>query len=133
MINIPIRAKNLTTKYGTNNPFKLCKYLKIVLIYRDLGNIKGYSIKKLRRKLICINENLSDYDKKIVCAHELGHCILHQLDDINFMLHYTSLLKVSNLEKEANLFAVTLLGEDEEYINTSSINFEILEEMKKLK
>ena len=79
-MNIPLRVRNLKRKYGTNNPFKLCEYLGILVIYSDLGDIKGYSIKRLRKKLICINEKLSDFAKMLVCAHELAHCLYHQLD-----------------------------------------------------
>ena len=64
-MDIRRRVKNLKKKYGTSNPFKLCNYLKIIVIYRDLGEIKGYSIKRMRKKLICINENLSSFSKKL--------------------------------------------------------------------
>lgn len=135
MINIPLRVRNLKEKYGTNNPFLLCKFLKILIIYQDLGNAKGFSIKYLRKKLICLNENLNETDSKIVCAHELGHCMLHQLKDMNFMMAYTKLIRKSNLEKEANIFAVELLHNDihNEYIYRSDISFEVLEELKELK
>ena len=73
-MDIKDKVERLINTYGTNNPFKLCKYFKINIIYMDLGNIKGYSIKKMKKKVICINSNLSDFDKKLVCAHELGHC-----------------------------------------------------------
>lgn len=134
-MNIPIRVKNLRKKYGTSNPFKLCEYLGILVIFADLGDIKGYSIKRLRKKLICINENLSDFAKMLVCAHELGHCLYHQLDDINFLLNNTKIIIKSRLEKEANLFAVELLfdGNIDEYIENPDIDIWILEELRKLK
>ena len=81
-----IEIKNLKKKYGTSNPFKLCKYLGILVIFADLGEIKGYSIKRMRKKLICINENLDYFSQKFVCAHELGHCLYHHLDEVNFFL-----------------------------------------------
>lgn len=135
MINIPLRVRNLKEKYGTNNPFLLCEFLKILVIYQDLGDIKGFSIKHLRKKLICINENLNEVDSRIVCAHELGHCMLHQLKDMSFMMQYTKLIKKSNLEKEANIFAAELLFDDNhnEYIYKSDISFEVLKELKKYK
>jgi len=135
MINIPLRVRNLKEKYGTNNPFLLCKFLKILIIYQDIGDVKGFSVKYLRKKLICLNENLNETDSKIVCAHELGHCMLHQLKDMNFMMNYTKLIRKSNLEKEANIFAVELLHDDihNEYIYKSDISFKVLEELKELK
>lgn len=133
-MDIKRRVRNLKKKYGTNNPFKLCNYLKIIVMYKDLGDIKGYSIKRMRKKLICINENLSSFSKKLVCAHELGHCLYHQLDDVNFLLKNTNMIKRSHLEEEANVFAVELLFDCdfEEYIENPDIDIKVLEELKSL-
>lgn len=133
-MDIRRRVKNLKKKYETSNPFKLCNYLKIIVIYRDLGEIKGYSIKRMRKKLICINENLSSFSKKLVCAHELGHCLYHQLDEVSFLLKNTNIIRKSNLEEEANTFAVELLFDCniEEYIENPDIDIKILEELKSL-
>lgn len=134
-MNIPLRVKNLVKKYETNDPFKLCKYLGILVIFADLGDIKGYSVKRLRKKLICINENISDFSKKIVCAHELGHCLYHQLSDITFLINNTRIIRKSYLEEEANQFAAELLSDEylNEYYITLDINIDILEQIKTLK
>lgn len=134
-MNIPLRVKNLKRKYGTNDPFKLCKYLGIIVIYADLGEVKGYSIKRLRKKLICINEKLNDFTKMLVCAHELGHCLYHQLDDINFLLNNTKIVRRSYLEKEANQFAIELLYDDiiECYEKCDDIDLNLLEQIRSLK
>ena len=134
-MDIKDKVERLINTYGTNNPFKLCKYFKINIIYMDLGNIKGYSIKKMKKKVICIKSNLSDFDKKLVCAHELGHCLLHQFNDINFFIKNTNIIRNSILEKEANMFAVELLTDEHfiESIENSSIKNEFLNEIKILK
>lgn len=134
-MNIPLRVRNLKRKYGTNNPFKLCEYLGILVIYSDLGDIKGYSIKRLRKKLICINEKLSDFAKMLVCAHELAHCLYHQLDSINFLLNNTKIVRRSYLEREANQFAVELLYDDivEDYEKCDDIDLDLLEQIRNLK
>lgn len=134
-MNIPLRVRNLKRKYDTNNPFKLCEYLGILVIYSDLGDIKGYSIKRLRKKLICINEKLSDFAKMLVCAHELAHCLYHQLDSINFLLNNTKIVRRSYLEREANQFAVELLYDDivEDYEKCDDIDLDLLEQIRNLK
>ena len=134
-MNIPLRVRNLKRKYDTNNPFKLCEYLGIFVIYSDLGDIKGYSIKRLRKKLICINEKLSDFAKMLVCAHELAHCLYHQLDSINFLLNNTKIVRRSYLEREANQFAVELLYDDivEDYEKCDDIDLDLLEQIRNLK
>lgn len=88
----------------------------------------------MRKKLICINENLSSFSKKLVCAHELGHCLYHQLDEVSFLLKNTNIIRRSNLEEEANTFAVELLFDCniEEYIENPDIDIKILEELKSL-
>lgn len=134
-MNIPLRVRNLKRKYSTNSPFKLCEYLGILVIYSDLGDIKGYSIKRLRKKLICINEKLSDFAKMLVCAHELAHCLYHQLDSINFLLNNTKIVRRSYLEREANQFAVELLYDDivEDYEKCDDIDLDLLEQIREMK
>ena len=56
--NIKLRVKNLTEKYNTNNPYKLCEKLGITVMYFNLGEIKGCFQRILKRKYIFINENL---------------------------------------------------------------------------
>ena len=134
-MNIPLRVRNLKRKYGTSDPFKLCKYLGIIVIYADLGEVKGYSIKRLRKKLICINEKLSDFAKMLVCAHELAHCLYHQLDSINFLLNNTKIVRRSYLEREANQFAVELLYDEisEDYEECKDIDIDLLEQIRDMK
>lgn len=131
MINIYRRVNNLKKHWGTNDPFKLCKYLKITVKYYNLGQIKGYYKKVLNKKFIVINENLSYLDKKIICAHELGHCLLHSSKDIKNLLEYGNFSKYAIFENEANEFAAYLLIDDDftEYSN-SCIKSKLLEELK---
>lgn len=115
----------LVKKYHTNDPFKIAAELNISIIKKDLGNIRGFYKKILKRKYIFININLSNIERKIVCGHELGHAILHNQKELNFMLKHTKIIKKNKLEEEANRFAILLLFKDtcedicieEKYIN----------------
>lgn len=122
VINIPRRVKNLVNKWGTANPFSLCKYLGILIIYKDLGEIKGYSMKRLGKKLICINENLNEVDKLFTCAHEMGHLLCHNFEDLKFLKENTNLVNISSYENEANLFAKELLKDNQCWCRYSKIN-----------
>ena len=106
--NIELRVKNLIEKYNIKNPYKLCEKLNIDIVYTDLGSIKGYFQKVLRNKYIVINEKLDEKSKLIVLCHELGHAVLHQTKEINFMkknfIYYSN-----SLENEANEFAREIL------------------------
>ena len=39
---IRLRIKNLIKKYNTSDPAILCKKLGIIVLYDDLGYLKGY-------------------------------------------------------------------------------------------
>ncbi len=134
-MNIPVRVRNLIKKHGTNNPYTLCMYLNINVLFCELGDIKGYYKKCLRKKFIVLNSDLDEFSRKIVLAHELGHAVLHNSKDINLMKDYYLLPKNSRLEKEANSFAAELLfnEEDEEYFYKYKVDIKILKELSSLK
>ena len=112
-MNIKLRVKNLEKKYGTRDPYKLCKRLKINIIYMDLGEIKGIYKKVVTNKFIVINENLDKFCQKVVLAHELGHAILHHSKEIQALKDYDLFPRYTNqIEIEANTFAAELLIDD---------------------
>ena len=106
--NIKLRVKNLVKKYNTTDPYKICQKLGIIVIYEDLGIVKGFCKSTMGMKIIMINSVFSAFAQKIILAHELGHAILHSDYDTAFMkdhfLHYSDIL-----ENEANKFAAELL------------------------
>lgn len=110
-----MRGKNLTDilkkKYDTNNPFKIAKELNIIILYEELGTIKGYYNSFSRQKFIHINNNLCEEEKLFTCAHELGHALMHPKANTPFLKNNT-LFSINRLEIEANQFAVDLLIND---------------------
>lgn len=114
-MNIKKKVDSLIKKYETRNPFLLCKYLKITVLFLELGKTKGYFKKTLRKKFIIINNELSEFERKIVCAHELAHAILHSSNDMKFMLNNDIICKRNILEIEANEFIKFLLFDSIEF------------------
>lgn len=112
-MNIKSIVKKIIEKYNTKDPFKLAKKLNILVRYYDLEDTKGFYKKILTKKYIFINSELSEFEQKLVCAHELGHAILHSSKNFEFMLDRTSLIRKSKVEDEANLFASWLLFDDD--------------------
>lgn len=98
-------------RYETNDPFEIAKQKGIVVIYEELGSALGYYNSYKRIKFIHINEDISDALARFVCAHELGHSILHPDANTPFMKKNT-FLSVDRIEVEANTFAVELLLTD---------------------
>lgn len=106
-------VEDIIKRFGTSDPFELAEYLNINVIEWDLNEeIRGYYKYHKRNKFIVINNNLNDELKRIVCAHELGHAILHPRANTTFMRKHT-LLSVEKIELEANSFAAHLLIPDE--------------------
>lgn len=101
-------VNKLLSKYKTNNPYELADYLNIQLLHCDLGGYYGCYRYLKKHRCIFINSGLSEKIALFVLAHELGHAILHQAENCYFMRNKT-LLSLSKIEKEANLFAAYLL------------------------
>jgi len=107
-----------------------------ITINNESEAIKKWKI--LRRKYIFINSELSEFDQKLVCAHELGHAILHSSNRIQFLIDNTKILKRSKIEDEANLFASWLLFPSDDIVEEfevkeSKTNFWMFEEIKRLR
>lgn len=108
MDQIISKVRGLVDTYKTNCPFKLARYLGIQIVQEDLGNILGYYNRGFRIKMIHINENAEDHQKKFVCSHELGHAIFHPDANTPFLKKHT-LFSTDRIEREANFFAINLL------------------------
>lgn len=136
-MNIKLRAQNLIDKYHTRNPITLARKLGIEVIYTDLGDVRGFFKVLLRRKFIFINSEMTEFEQKLVCGHELGHAFLHSSKKIQFMLDHTRIARKSKLEDEANLFMKYLIFDDdcEECIcidELKKIDYWTFEELKRL-
>ena len=69
----------LARKYKSNDPFEIAEALDIEVLERsDFKRQKGAFKVILNNSFIFINANLSDEMKRLVCAHELGHALLHR-------------------------------------------------------
>lgn len=105
------RVNKITTKYHSNCPFEIAKAKGIIIQYADLGETFGFYFCDSRIKFININQHLNKDEQRIVCAHELGHAVLHPKSNTPFMRKHT-LLSVDKIELEANVFAAHLLIPD---------------------
>jgi len=109
----------LIKKYGTRDPLKLCDGLGIVVKYKSLcPQIKAFFFYQSRIKTVVINSDIDGELQRILCAHELGHAVLHsellvksrgfgetKLFDTEIMTEY-----------EANIFAAELLIDEDELL-----------------
>ena len=107
-------AKRLRSSWNTNDPFEIAKKFGIEVLFRDIA-IKGFTAQTVKipgyPTIISINNAFNEKSKKILCAHELGHALLH-----DERVNYFSITKknvLTYVERDANLFAVALLIDDE--------------------
>lgn len=116
-------AKLIRT-YRTRDPFRLARELDIhVMMRSDFGRQKGAFALVVNVPFIFINDRLSDQMQRIVCAHELGHALLHRAllakMDGRLICEMELFDIRTDMEYEANAFAAGLLIDEtqlEEYI-----------------
>lgn len=124
-IKIKKQALSLIEKFCTNDPFKLCDFLNIAVGYAELGNMRGYYYQNENGSIIMIDSRLSEHIQKFVCAHEIGHYILH--DGMNrVFLSNSTLLNAAKYEREANEFSMCILfPDDEEFLSLGDTIYKI--------
>lgn len=113
------KVNQIINKYDTRNPFDICKHLDINIHYKDLGtSLKAYYFCQSRIKNIIINSRSSSIVQQILCAHELGHAILHgKLATMRGFQDIELFDLSSPTEYEANIFAAELIIADEDVID----------------
>ena len=105
----------------SRDPFKICRELDIKIRYHELGSIKAYYFCQSRRKNIVINSSADENIKKVLCAHEVGHAILHDGIVRDGAFHEITLFDATTpTEYEANLFAAELLIRDEDILEAEN-------------
>lgn len=105
-------AAKLTDEYS-RDPCYIARSLGIIVNFEPLYRLNGFYNTAYRQKFIHINSQLSHRAQRFVCAHELGHAILHPDNNTHFLRNHT-LYPISRYEKEATYFASCLLISDDD-------------------
>ena len=103
----------LAKKHKTRNPFEIIKGMNVIVLFVPLVDVRGFYQYFQRNNIIYINENLSESEKIFVCAHELGHMLMHKKANCLYMDTHTN-FNTNKYELEANKFAMELLLPDAE-------------------
>jgi Zn-dependent peptidase ImmA (M78 family) len=122
-------VKQLIKKHKSNDPFQIAKEKNIIILFAELGNTLGFYSSYKRVQFIHLNNQLDEMMQRFVCAHELGHAVLHPKSNTPF-LRANTLFSVEKLELEANTFAVELLLPDDiitQYQNTELTIYDVAE------
>lgn len=116
-------AQRLMHKFETSDPFEMAHSLGIIIVIEPLGKIRGLYNTEYRQKFIHINNGLSRRHQTFVCAHELGHAVLHPDNNTHFLRGHT-LYSINRYEKEAHLFAAFLLISDADLQENRHMTYE---------
>lgn len=112
MDDIKKLANSLAKKYQSRNPFEIIQGMNTILVFAPLIDVRGFYQYFQRNNIIYIDEHLPEYERKFVCAHELGHMLMHRKENTVFMDTRTY-LKTAPYETEADKFAMELLVPNE--------------------
>ena len=116
---------SLVRKYRTRDPFEIIRGMNVILVFAPLIDTRAFYQYFQRNNIIYIDEALSDQERLFVCAHELGHMLLHKKANAIFMDSRTQ-LNTTKYEIEADRFAMSLLLSDadiEEHLDFSTAQF----------
>ena len=111
MDDIKKLADRTARKYHSRDPFEIIQGMNAILVYMHLEVIRGLYQYFQRNHIIYIDDGLPDREQRFVCAHEMGHMLLHRKMNAVFMERHTFLNR-NKFEIEANTFAMELLIDD---------------------
>ena len=105
-------ARALRGRYGPCGVFDLCDRLGVAVVYQELPpRVNGFYVRFGSRCVIVISGLVPPERRDYVCAHELGHVLLHPGLNEQTMADLTDLC-TKKLENEADCFAACLLLEE---------------------
>ena len=106
-------ARQLAERFGTADPFALCAALDITVLPVGLPpGVKGFYGCVRGARVLYLNGALEENERRTVCAHELGHALLHEGHNALFLRERTDFV-MERYEREADLFAALLLLPEE--------------------
>jgi len=112
-------VKRLKVKYHTEDPYEICRMMKIRIVLWSMGTHeksgKGACIIDSRCTTILLNSDLPEHILLIILTHELGHAVLHRAVPGIKAFHDLSLnyADKDELERDANVFAAEFLLDSE--------------------
>lgn len=115
-MTIKQKANSMARKYNSRNPLEIIKNLNVILVYYPLKDVRGFYQFFQRNNIIYIDDNLPENEQIVVCAHELGHMLLHKNSNALFMDTRTHFV-TTKYENEADRFAINLLISDDDIEN----------------
>lgn len=103
---------SLCSRYGTRDPYELCSALDVTVLTVDLPDkVDGFYLAIHGCGFIFLSQALDGWQARIICAHELGHALLHPALNSRFLSEETNFV-TERYEREADEFCAHLLLEE---------------------
>lgn len=106
--------RRLFARFHSRNPFELSRAMGCIVLRTPLSGVRGFHQYIKRTNIIYIDDSLEENQARFVCAHELGHVLLHKNTNRIFMTNKTFMV-TSKYEIEADRFAADLLYPTEDF------------------
>lgn len=106
------KADEIRSCFGGRNIYQTAENSGAKVWLRPLGGLKGFYVFENEKRYIVINNQLDEITRRVVCAHELGHDMLHRELSAGGIRENTMFLESNKTEREANLFAAEMLLTD---------------------
>ena len=108
---------DLRDRYGFEedrpDPVALAEAMHVRVRYFPLGDLRGFYLVLNDIPFIAIDRDIPEALQRVVCAHELGHHLLHHEEASRGFFDDYDLYRMENrFERDANLFASLLLRPD---------------------
>ncbi len=110
-------SEEVIRNFGGNDVIATAKNSGAKVWFRSLGGLKGFYLCEGDDRYIVINSDLDKVTKMVVCAHELGHDMLHRELSDGGIRESTLFLSNNKTEREANLFAANILISDKDILD----------------
>lgn len=110
-------TQKILDEYGGRDIFETAENSGAKVWFRDIGSLKGFYVFENTKRYIVVNSALSHMMKKVVCAHEFGHDMLHRELAAGGIRDCTLFLDTNKTEREANLFAANILISDDDILS----------------
>ena len=109
-------ARRVLKRCRSRDPMRIAEEMSIeVLLRSDFVSQKGAFCVVLGQSFIILNDKLCESELKLVCAHELGHALLHKAAaEQGVLCEYDLFNMATSMEYEANVFASELLIDEQE-------------------
>ncbi len=106
------KAQEIREEFAGRNIYQTAENSGAKVWFRPLGGLKGFYVFENSKRYIVVNNQLDDMTRRIVCAHEFGHDMLHRDLAVGGIRENTMFLDSNKTEREANLFAAEMLLTD---------------------